>query len=91
MGRDIFFNCSLFILISQKDEIDDLMNQNAGAILENMLLEATSRNIGSVFVYSPVRIIRSKVNYIIYLILKKAINQLQEQFLVKKLVLILQK
>ena len=60
LGRDIFFNCSLFILISQKDEIDDLMNQNAGTILENMLLEATNRNIGSVFVYSPVRIIRSK-------------------------------
>lgn len=60
LGRDIFFNGSLFILISQKDEIDDLMNQNAGAILENMLLEATNRNIGSVFVYSPVRIIRTK-------------------------------
>lgn len=60
LGRDIFFNGSLFILISQKDETDDLMNLNAGAILENMLLEATNRNIGSVFVYSPIRIMRSK-------------------------------
>lgn len=56
LNRDVFFNCSLFIVVSQKDERVELANQNAGAIIENMLLEAAFRDIGSVFVYSNVKV-----------------------------------
>lgn len=56
IGKNPFYDGSLFILISQKNEKDCLANQNAGCILENMLLEAASRDIGGVFLYSPVGI-----------------------------------
>lgn len=60
LGMDIFYDCSLLVIVAQKNETIELRNQNAGAIIENMLLEATIQNIGSVFIYSPIKVIESK-------------------------------
>lgn len=62
LGADPFFGGGLLVLVTQKDEKECLMNQNAGCILENMLLEATKLNIGSVFLYSPVRVALTRTN-----------------------------
>ena len=62
LNRDLFYGGSLLIIISQKDEIVDLYNQNAGCILENMMLEATNLGIGSVYLYSPIRVSRANPN-----------------------------
>ena len=55
LNRDIYYDGSLFVLVTQKDAKPELANQNAGAIIENMLLEATELDIGSVFIFQPVR------------------------------------
>ena len=55
LNRDIYYDGSFFVLVTQKDAPIQLSNQNAGAIIENMLLEATELNIGSVFIFQPVR------------------------------------
>lgn len=81
---DIFFNCSLFIIVSQKDETLPLSNQNAGAIIENMLLEATLRDIGSVFIYSPIRIAMTKKHLMEYLNIKEGYTMLSGAVFGKK-------
>jgi nitroreductase len=60
--RNVFYNAPLIILVSTKNTANpELSFQDAGCILENMHLEATNLGLGSVYIYSGAKIMRSYV------------------------------
>lgn len=55
-SKDNTYNAPLLFLIYHKGENVDLANLDTGAIIENILLEATNLSLGSLFIYSFVRL-----------------------------------
>ena len=55
-NKDNTYNAPLVFFIYHKGENIDLANLDSGAVIENILLEATNLSLGSLFIYSFVRL-----------------------------------
>ena len=55
-GWDNTYNAPCVIFIYHKGGVSDLANLDTGAVIENILLEATNLSLGSLFIYSFVRV-----------------------------------
>ncbi len=58
IDRDPTYNCGCLLLILHKGENKELRNQDAGCILENMALMASSIDIGNVYLYAITQVIK---------------------------------
>ncbi len=82
IGNDNFYNAPLAIFIYHKGNNVDLANLDSGAVIENMLLEATSLDLGSLFIYSFVRISKAREELKEYF----SFNRGEDEFILRSVV-----